>query len=126
RMVQRALIEGGLGAKIQLAYKIYQANGKSSSNLHCKSLIKISGVTASGDATSLRGHNYESSHVMITKNGTHKNCILSINSTVNHTSETQVDNWRKQITQISEIFKHCPFSLQCGFLFELSDFLRLL
>ncbi|KAJ7694769.1 hypothetical protein B0H17DRAFT_1008998 [Mycena rosella] len=108
--VQRALIEGGIAAKIQFAYEISQADG----------------VTASGDATSLREHNYEASHIMINKNGKHQNRMLGISSTVDHTSETQVQSWKSKITALSEIFNRCPLAERSAFSFEVSHFLRLL
>ncbi|KAJ7145429.1 hypothetical protein C8R43DRAFT_837863, partial [Mycena crocata] len=89
--VQRALIEGRLAARIQLAYEMVQAD-------------------SSSDATSLQAENYESCHVMINKNGTHKNCVLGINSTTDHTRETQVENWKKHIARVVDIFKRCPLA----------------
>ncbi|KAJ7125578.1 hypothetical protein C8R43DRAFT_1090413 [Mycena crocata] len=99
RTVQRLLIEGGVAARIQLAYEMAQADG----------------LTASGDATSLRAENYESCHVMINKNGTHKNRVLGINSTTDHTSETQVENWKKHIARVVDIFKRCPLAQRSAF-----------
>ncbi|KAJ6611155.1 hypothetical protein B0H10DRAFT_2437682 [Mycena sp. CBHHK59/15] len=110
RSVQRALMEGGLAAKIQLGYELAQADG----------------ITASGDATSLRGENYEVSCLMVNKDGTHKMRILSITSTVDHSSETQKQNWQTQITGVSEIFKKSPLGRRSALNFEVSDFLRLL
>ncbi|KAJ7154373.1 hypothetical protein C8R43DRAFT_1126450 [Mycena crocata] len=108
--VQRAIMEGGVAARIQLAHEMAQADG----------------LTASGDATSLRAENYESSHVMINKNGTHKNRVLGITSTVDHTSEGQVENWKSHLAKISDIFKRSPLGRRSRFSFEISDFLRLL
>ncbi|KAJ7702656.1 hypothetical protein B0H17DRAFT_1237139 [Mycena rosella] len=213
--VQRALIEGGIAAKIQLAYKLFQADGRASTRLiplpqHNLSINKCGptprdnhtlsrvenqaspsrrpspvdgrdpsigptgnshgwtglpvpspetavfvtatgrdgrdealadgtpitmpsaflidngspGATASGDATSLRGHNYEASHIMINKNGKHQNCMLGISSTVDHTSETQVQNWKSKITALSEIFNRCLLAERSAFSFEVSHFLR--
>ncbi|KAJ7196140.1 hypothetical protein GGX14DRAFT_526945 [Mycena pura] len=109
RTVQRALIEGPLRFNWLTKFP--------------KRMVRP--ATASGDATSLRGHNYESSHIMITKNGEHKNRILGISSTVDHTSETQVNNWKRLLATITDLFRRCPLAQRSEFSFELTNFLRL-
>ncbi|KAJ7719849.1 hypothetical protein B0H16DRAFT_1739188 [Mycena metata] len=108
RTVQRALMEGGVAARIQLAYEMADADG----------------VTLSSDATSLRGENYEGAHVMINKGTSHKMCILSLASTVSHSSETQLENLKHQISTISDIYRRSPLAQRSAFNFEVHDFIR--
>ncbi|KAJ7289904.1 hypothetical protein C8J57DRAFT_1046809 [Mycena rebaudengoi] len=105
--VQRALMEGGVAARIQLGFEMSQADD-------------------SGDATSLHGDNYEACHVMINKAGTHTMQVLGISSTIDHMSETQLANWKRLLSNICEIFKRSPLGRRSALNFELSDFLRLL
>jgi hypothetical protein len=66
------------------------------------------GVTLSSDATSVRGENYEGAHVMINKGDSHKMRILSLTSTVSHSSETQLENLKKQISNIADTYRRSP------------------
>ncbi|KAJ7681294.1 hypothetical protein B0H17DRAFT_867112, partial [Mycena rosella] len=110
RTVQRALMEGGVAARVQIAYEAAGADG----------------VTMSTDATSLRGENYESGFLMINKGPSHKMRLLSLTSTVSHTSETQLDNIKTQISLLSDLYKRSPLGRRSTLNFEISDFLRLL
>ncbi|KAJ7448747.1 hypothetical protein FB451DRAFT_1053734 [Mycena latifolia] len=110
RTVQRALIEGGIAARIQLGHEMAQADG----------------ITLSTDATSLRGENYESGFVMINKGPTHQMRLFSLTSTTSHTSESQLENIKSQISLISELYQRSPLGRRSHLNFEISDFLRLL
>ncbi|KAJ6517230.1 hypothetical protein C8R47DRAFT_960401 [Mycena vitilis] len=108
RTVQRALIEGGVAARIQLAHEMAQADG----------------VTLSSDATTVRGENYEGAFVMINKGTEHKMRILSMTSTVSHSSETQLANLKKQITTVSVLYRKSPLGRRSALNFEVHDFTR--
>ncbi|KAF8168636.1 hypothetical protein K438DRAFT_1909600 [Mycena galopus ATCC 62051] len=108
RTVQCSLIEGGVAARVQLAHEMAGADG----------------VTLSSDATSLRGENYECAHVMINTGDSHKMRQLSLTSTVSHSSETQLDNLKSQIANISDIYRRSPLGQRSAFNFEVHDFLR--
>ncbi|KAF7341072.1 hypothetical protein MSAN_02093300 [Mycena sanguinolenta] len=82
------------------------------------------GVALSTDATTVRGENYESGHVMINKGTTHKMRIFSMTSTVSHSSEAQLANIKFQITAISTLYKQCPLAKRSKLNFELHDFAR--
>ncbi|KAJ6489320.1 hypothetical protein C8R47DRAFT_1215669 [Mycena vitilis] len=108
RTVQRSLIEGGVAARIQLAHEMAQADG----------------VTLSSDATTVRGENYEGAFVMINKGPQHKMRILSMTSTVSHSSETQLVNLKKQITAVSVLYRKSPLGRRSALNFEVHDFTR--
>ncbi|KAJ7708165.1 hypothetical protein B0H17DRAFT_1191658 [Mycena rosella] len=110
RTVQRALIEGGVAARIQISHEAAQADG----------------LTLSTDATSLRDENYEGGFLMINKGPSHQMRLLSLTSTVSHTSEDQLENIKSQISSISELYKRSPLGRRSQLNFEISDFLRLL
>ncbi|SJL15896.1 uncharacterized protein ARMOST_19404 [Armillaria ostoyae] len=92
RTVGRAITEDGVAAKLQLAYEL---NG-------------MKGFTASGDATSHKSTNYEAMHVTYIAlnydNLSHPSVpltrLFAISSTVSHHSETQVQSWKKHISDI--------------------------
>ncbi|KAJ6449258.1 hypothetical protein C8R45DRAFT_849842 [Mycena sanguinolenta] len=109
RTVQRALIEGGVAACIQLAHEMSQADG----------------VALSTDATTVRGENYESGFVMINKGTSHKMRIFSMTSTVSHSSEAQLANIKFQIAAISTLYKQSPLARRSKLNFELHDFARI-
>jgi hypothetical protein len=75
--------------------------------MHQSSLTQIEclGITLSSDATSVRGENYEGAHVMINNGSFHKMRILSLTSTVSHSSETQLENLKKQIRNIADVYR---------------------
>ncbi|KAJ7310924.1 hypothetical protein DFH08DRAFT_718392 [Mycena albidolilacea] len=108
RCSRRALIVGGVAARVQLGYEMADANG----------------VTLSSDATSVRGENYDGAHVMINKGSSHKMRILSLTSTVSHSSETQLENLKKQITNIADIYHRSPLGQRSALNFEVHNFLR--
>ncbi|KAJ7271428.1 hypothetical protein B0H12DRAFT_1200306 [Mycena haematopus] len=109
RTVQRALIEGGVAARIQLAHEMADADG----------------IALSTDATTVRGENYESGFVMVNKGTVHKMRIFSMTSTVSHSSEAQLANIKFQISAISTLYKQCPLGRRSKFNFEIHDFLRI-
>ncbi|KAF8209762.1 hypothetical protein K438DRAFT_2058662 [Mycena galopus ATCC 62051] len=81
-------------------------------------------MRTSSDATSVRGENYEGAHVMINKGSSHKMRVLSLTSTVSHSSETQIENLEKQIGNISDIYRRSPLGQRSALNFEVHDFLR--
>ncbi|KAJ7221761.1 hypothetical protein GGX14DRAFT_388880 [Mycena pura] len=106
RTVQRALMEGGIAARIQLAHEMVDANG----------------IVLSTDATTVRGKNYESAHV--NKGTTHKMRIFSMTSTTSYSSEAQLANIKFQINTISTLYKQSPLDRRSKFNFEIHDFVR--
>ncbi|KAJ7311690.1 hypothetical protein DFH08DRAFT_822457 [Mycena albidolilacea] len=61
---------------------------------------------------------------MINKGLSHKMRILSLTSTVAHSSETQLENLKKQIRNIADIYRRSPLGQQSALNFEVHDFLR--
>ncbi|KAJ7692735.1 hypothetical protein B0H17DRAFT_1200311 [Mycena rosella] len=74
----------------------------------------------------LEGENYEGGFLMINKGPSHQMRLLSLTSTVSHTSEAQLENIKSQISSISELYKRSPLGRRSQLNFEISDFLRLL
>ncbi|KAK0235259.1 hypothetical protein EDD85DRAFT_954809 [Armillaria nabsnona] len=118
RTVGRAITEGGAAAKLQLAYEL---NG-------------VKGFTVSGDATSHKSTNYEAMHVTYIApnydNPSHPSApstrLFAISSTVSHHSKTQVQCWKKYISDICTLFSCCPISKRTQITFNIPDFLRML
>ncbi|KAJ7328308.1 hypothetical protein DFH08DRAFT_709625 [Mycena albidolilacea] len=92
RTVQRVLMEGGVAARIQLAHEMADADG----------------IALSTDATTVRGENYKSGHIMINKGTTYKMRIFSMTSTISHSSEAKLANIKFQINAISTLYKQSP------------------
>ncbi|KAF8193284.1 hypothetical protein K438DRAFT_2133118 [Mycena galopus ATCC 62051] len=109
RTVQRALMEGSVAARIQLAHEMVDADG----------------VALSTDTTTVRGENYESGFIMINKGTSHKMRIFSMTSTISHSSEAQLANIKFQITAISTLYKQSPLAKRSKLNFELHDFARI-
>ncbi|KAJ7343173.1 hypothetical protein DFH08DRAFT_702167, partial [Mycena albidolilacea] len=108
--VQRAPIKGGVAAWIQLAHEMADAEGRNFF-MHQSSLTQIEclGVTLSSDATS---------------GSSHKMRILSLTSTVLHSSETQLKNLEKQICNIADVYRPSPLGQRSALNFEVHNFLR--
>ncbi len=52
--------------------------------------------------------------------------LFAISSTVSHHSETQVQSWKKHISDICTLFSCCPISKRTQITFNVPDFLRML
>ncbi|KAJ6506661.1 hypothetical protein C8R45DRAFT_1050930 [Mycena sanguinolenta] len=97
RTVQRALMEGGVAARIQLTHEMAQADGR------YISLLSFSDT----DATTVRRENHERT--------SHKMRIFSM-------TEAQLANIKFQIAAISTLYKQSPLARRSKLNFELHDF----
>ncbi|KAG1746431.1 hypothetical protein EDB19DRAFT_1894205 [Suillus lakei] len=100
-------VRGGVAAKLQLAHEIGQTKN----------------LTISSDGTSHHHVNFESMHINLTvpdyaasgishdtpssKNQTH---LLTVGSTANHMSETQLELWKTKINSLCDLYDRSPLS----------------
>ncbi|EAU93106.2 hypothetical protein CC1G_11301 [Coprinopsis cinerea okayama7 len=114
RTVQRAVMEGGIAGDIQLAVEILGA----------------SKLCFSSDSTSHRHIEYESRTIalqVIDYNDPNakpawRMRTLGVDTSVNHTSETQVEGLKKRLQEIAEIFNSSPLAIREGLHFDSDDF----
>ncbi|RDB27700.1 hypothetical protein Hypma_003276 [Hypsizygus marmoreus] len=122
RTVHRAIIEGGIAAKIQLGYEMSQAKS----------------LTISADSTSHRHQNYESSHIALrvpdykkgsiqaTASSTPKLRLVGVHATVDHTSETSKNGWLERISDCSSRLNSSPLAVRLVVSFTLVVFAYIL
>ena len=107
RTVSRAILEGGIAAKIQLGHEVTQAKG----------------FTGSGDGTSNRHVNFEAKHVNVavpsysnSDDSTlyHCNHLVGINSSADQSGEAGAKEWKDQIGDFLEVYINSPFAKRSG------------
>ncbi|KAF8221424.1 hypothetical protein L208DRAFT_1371956 [Tricholoma matsutake] len=121
--VGRAILEGGVAAKIQLGYE----------------MSRTKSLTISADSTSHRKINYEARHVALRTpdyrssdltvdlNSTPSVHLLGVDSEVDHTSEVSVAGWLDKMEDVAVTFNKSPLSqrMECEFtMSDLADLLR--
>ncbi|KAF8205788.1 hypothetical protein K438DRAFT_1579294 [Mycena galopus ATCC 62051] len=106
RTVSRAIEEGGIAAKMQIAYEIGLSKG----------------ITISGDSTSNRGINIESTHLAtrvpdyksgnleIDPNSMPRVRFLGVEKTIDHSSAEAVKGWKTRIQEVMDIFNASPLA----------------
>ncbi|KAK7020965.1 hypothetical protein R3P38DRAFT_2357399, partial [Favolaschia claudopus] len=104
RTVSRAVLEGGVAAKIQIAYEIE---------------IKVR-VSISADSTSNRGINIESSHIAlrapdykagslhVDASSTPRVRFFGVEKTLDHLSAESVKAWQRRIEESMNLFNESP------------------
>ncbi|KAG2738962.1 hypothetical protein P692DRAFT_20757827, partial [Suillus brevipes Sb2] len=110
RSVARALIEGGVASRIQL------------------------GLTISNDGATHKSVNYESRFVELKapsyakgetcSDAPKKARLISVASAISHTSESQVDGWRNEITNLADTFSHSPLAKRFGMSLDVDEFVK--
>ncbi|KAK0214624.1 hypothetical protein EDD85DRAFT_782812 [Armillaria nabsnona] len=114
RTVERTIIEGGIASQIQLGHEMAVAKRY-------------------GDSTTYRSINYNSMHITIRAPSdysnphsklTPKTRLVDVCASVNHTSETQVSEWRAVMTDISLTFQHSPLAQREHLTFCVDNFTR--
>jgi len=107
RTVSRAILEGGIAAKIQLGYEVTQAMG----------------FTVSGDGTKNKHVDYEGKHINVAvpsysnnddSTVHHHNCLIGINSSPDQSAEAGAQEWKDQIGDFLEVYVNSPFSKRSG------------
>jgi hypothetical protein len=93
--VQQAIAEGGIAAQMQLGMQIALAEG----------------LTGSSDATTHR-HTDVVAHHLNFKDDDGKHCshLLGVFPALDHSSQTQMDNWEKHVTEVADIFSRSPLA----------------
>ncbi|KAI1788626.1 hypothetical protein LXA43DRAFT_894362, partial [Ganoderma leucocontextum] len=101
---RRCVVEGGVASDIQLGYEITQANSKSRPSkleMICTHLAWAAGPRSS-PADSPQGAPGPSAML--------KNRLLGVESSVNHTSETQVEGWKEKFRQLVNAYNKSPLA----------------
>ncbi|KAF8160013.1 hypothetical protein B0H34DRAFT_797195 [Crassisporium funariophilum] len=114
RTVERAVLESGVAAEVQLGYE----------------MAKSDKLTYSSDSTSHKHIEYESRTIAVrVVDYTKPNALpewksrsLGIGTSTNHTSQTQVDGLRKRLEEISQVFNGSPLAKREGLTFKIDDF----
>ncbi|KAJ7243679.1 hypothetical protein C8J57DRAFT_1243277 [Mycena rebaudengoi] len=90
RSVQRTVKEGGIASQLQFV----------------EAVVTAKGVTLSSDGTTHKNINLESRRAtVIGPNNQKQNFFLGIESTLNHTSETQLQGWEEVIDSMYAVYK---------------------
>ncbi|KAJ6563864.1 hypothetical protein B0H19DRAFT_1067470 [Mycena capillaripes] len=122
RTVGRAVEEGGVAAKMQVAFELSSSKG----------------VTISADSTSNRGINIESAHMAlrvpdyasgnleIDPSATPKVRVLGVEKTIDHTSAEAVWGWDDRINESCDIFNRSPLAKRLERVYSVRDFMRIL
>ncbi|KDQ16577.1 hypothetical protein BOTBODRAFT_173079 [Botryobasidium botryosum FD-172 SS1] len=123
RSVSRINREGGVAANVQMGYELSQSQ---SELIYClyigrAALNFYAACSVSGDATTHKHINYESKHIMLTvpdynappstsppESTVPTQRFLGINTSVNHTSETQLQGWKDVMGSIFEAYNAAP------------------
>jgi hypothetical protein len=115
RTVARAILEGGIMSDLQLA----------------KEMSNTEGLTMSGDGTTHRHVNFESRHVHMKvpdyhsddpSEKKHKSRFIGVDSATDHSSQTQLDGWKKRLNSLQELYNQSPLSHRSEVAFTLADF----
>src|SRR3954452_4896139 len=89
------------------------------------------GLPISSDGTNHRNVNFESRHIhMKVPNYNldgpfeerHKSCLIGVDSATDHSSQTQLDGWKKRLNSLQELYNQSPLSHRSGVALTLSDF----
>lgn len=124
RTVGRAIGEGGVASDIQLGFELDGTQSRYFISFSLTCLMFFLGFTASSDGTSDRHVNFESQHIAYrnpkltptssSKISTHVIRLLGVMSSVDHTSETQVEGWKKRFAELVNIYNLSPLARRHG------------
>ena len=114
RTVAQAVLEGGVMSDLQLA----------------KEMSDTGGFTMSSDGTTHRHVNFESRHIHLKvpdynsdgpSEERHKSRLIGVDSATDHSSQTQLDGWKKKLNSLQELYNQSPLSHRSGVTLALSD-----
>ncbi|KAI0054449.1 hypothetical protein BV25DRAFT_1888666 [Artomyces pyxidatus] len=118
RTVGRAIKEGGIASNIQMGYEIKNSDG----------------FTYSVDGTSHRDLQYESRHIAVVAPSsylageqsapTHQVRLISVTTTVNHTSETQLEGIKESLEAVRKAFADSPLAKRNAITLEAEEIMR--
>ncbi|KAF8206026.1 hypothetical protein K438DRAFT_1905210 [Mycena galopus ATCC 62051] len=122
RTVGRAILEGGIAAKMQITYELGLNQG----------------ISISADSTSNRGINIESAHIAlrapdykggnvnIDTSSTLKIRSLGVDKTKDHTSAESVKAWQSRIEEVMDLFNQSPLAALLQKRYTFRHFLKVL
>ncbi|KAJ7589794.1 hypothetical protein C8J56DRAFT_784151 [Mycena floridula] len=121
RTVQRIVMEGLIAAKMQLGFEIasmpgFTVSADSTSHLH----INYEGHRLSGRFPNYQGDG----DIVIDPTSKPETRFVSLQSTVDHTSETSKAGWMKDFESIIDVFNRSPLASRCNMKLNLRDFSR--
>ncbi|KAG9120269.1 hypothetical protein FRC07_004309 [Ceratobasidium sp. 392] len=92
RSVGQFILEGGVGSRIQVG----------------DILAKAQGITTSMDSTLQQNINFSSMHIMANTGDAHQQLYLAVESTPDHTSETQVAALKSSLETVCNTTRRAP------------------
>ncbi|OBZ77483.1 hypothetical protein A0H81_02377 [Grifola frondosa] len=75
-------------------------------------VTRADGITISGDGTTHKHVNYESRNVYLNTADSHTRRFLGVHAAPNHTSEKQLDGWKKIIEDLYETYNSSPHGME--------------
>jgi hypothetical protein len=131
RTVQRCILEAGVAADIQLAYEIGKASSMSLSLYAQLAADRSLELTYSSDSTSHRHIEYESRFIALQvfdyddpdAQPEWKLRSLGVDTSVNHTSETQLAGLRRRLEDLAKLFNQSPIAIREKLYFDVEDFI---
>lgn len=140
RTVQRAILEGGVAAKMQLAFEIILTQSTiSTKSLTVKVfvLMKHSGLTLSADSTSHRHQNIEAKHLAyrvpdyesgdpmaVDHHSVPRVRFAGVQATLDHSSEGSVKSWVEHIKDFKDSYERSPLAKRTMGKFTIREFLK--
>lgn len=126
RTVARAVIEGGVGADLQIVEAMRTAKGALSRSFVIRS-DRCKGASINMDGTTHKNRNYVSVHIYVVPadGSPARKYFTGLHTAVNHTSETQFSIVQKFIERLVEIWSSCPLGSHVSVtLLQLIDIIR--
>ncbi|KAJ8454145.1 hypothetical protein ONZ45_g19419 [Pleurotus djamor] len=115
RTVSRAILEGGVAAKLQLGHEVKQAKS----------------FTISADSTTHCRINYESKHIAVAApnysegpdaEAAPKVRLFGVDHLPSHSSETSQASWQDKLAEISTLYSASPLAKRQGLTIDLTEF----
>ncbi|KAI0324778.1 hypothetical protein GY45DRAFT_1349231 [Cubamyces sp. BRFM 1775] len=92
RSIRRVTLEGLVASELQVAIESMNAEG----------------ITISSDGTTHKNINYDSHHLHFNTGSSHERGTLGIQSSHNHTSESQLASWKSRIQSVLDTYNASP------------------
>ncbi|KAJ7698453.1 hypothetical protein B0H16DRAFT_1349539, partial [Mycena metata] len=119
RTVGRAIKEGGVAAKMQLAFELSLNKGIADSTSN-------RGINIEGAHLATRVPDYASGKIDIDPNSTPKVRFLGVEKTIDHTSAESIRGWQTRVAEFCDLFNRSPLAQRLACHYSVWDFLRIL
>jgi hypothetical protein len=119
RTVGRAILEGGVAAKLQLGYEWSRTPGMT---LSADSMSHLK-MNIESRHTAHRVPDYQSPGLDIDPDSVIHVCLLCVDKTLDHSSQTSFDGWKHEVEDIVELVKRSPLGQRLNQKFTVQDFL---